>query len=222
MFPSIGVSRLRMGTDGDGVTTLVAAHGCSLRCAYCLNPQCFQVRKPRRVYTVQNLLNEVKIDDLYFQATGGGIVFGGGEPLLRADFIHAFCQKAPKEWKILAETSLALPAELLSKVLGDIDTWIVDIKDMNPEIYKAYTGKSNEDTLRNLKVLIGHVGPERVLIRLPLIPDYNTEEDRGRSLAILREMGFTRFDPFTYDREHPGKKKARILERIQKNTKTTG
>ena len=41
-FKAIGISRLRMGSDGEGVTTLVAAYGCPLRCKYCLNPMCFQ------------------------------------------------------------------------------------------------------------------------------------------------------------------------------------
>lgn len=85
--PLIGTDRHRLSTDGRGVTTLVAFHGCPLRCRYCLNPQCFDTSRTWRTVTPQQLLAEVAIDNLYFQATGGGVTFGGGEPLLRSEFI---------------------------------------------------------------------------------------------------------------------------------------
>ena len=77
--------------DGDGITTLVAFHGCTLRCKYCLNPQCLNEEFVCRVVTPTELYDEVSIDDLYFTATGGGVTFGGGEPLIRSSFIREFC-----------------------------------------------------------------------------------------------------------------------------------
>ena len=62
-----------MTTDGIGVTTLVAAYGCLLRCQYCLNPHSRQQETNQCEYTPEKLLNEVKQDNLYFLATGGGI-----------------------------------------------------------------------------------------------------------------------------------------------------
>ncbi len=90
--PFIAVNRHRLTTDGEGVTTLVAFHGCPLHCQYCLNPQCLQADGVWRRLTPGELYSEVEIDDLYFMATGGGICFGGGEPLLRSDFIKAFAR----------------------------------------------------------------------------------------------------------------------------------
>lgn len=83
----IGISRHRLGTDGKGVTTLVAFHGCPLRCKHCLNKECWEPEERFKRYTPQSLYDEVKVDDLYLRATGGGITFGGGEPCLQADFI---------------------------------------------------------------------------------------------------------------------------------------
>ena len=80
--PIIGIERHRLTTDGQGVTTLVAFHGCPLHCRYCLNPQCLVPEGVKRRISTKQLLDEVAVDDLYFQATGGGICFGGGEPLL--------------------------------------------------------------------------------------------------------------------------------------------
>ena len=211
VFRAIGVSRLRMGNDGDGVTTLAAGYGCPLRCRYCLNPQCFESPKPVRTYSVSGLLEEVRIDDLYFQATGGGIVFGGGEPLLQADFIHAFKAVCPPEWKIGLESSLSTPVHNLKKVISDIDFFLIDIKDMNPDIYRAYTGISNDLAIENLNLLISRADPAKVTIRLPLIPSFNTGDDRLRSRKRLEEMGFTTFDEFRYNVEIAEAKRESVI-----------
>ena len=207
-FRTIGIERLRVISDGAGITTLVAGHGCPLRCKYCLNPQCFE-QKATKEYTVEELIQEVAIDDLYFQSTGGGVVFGGGEPLLQADFIHAFRQQCPKEWKIYLESSLAVPETELEKVIDDIDFFLIDIKDMNSEIYQNYTGRSNENTIRNLRKLAEAGKATQTTIRIPLIPDYNHEKDRQASIKNLQEMGFVFFDAFRYEVELAlGKRKA--------------
>ena len=211
-FRTIGIERLRVITDGAGITTLVAGHGCPLRCKYCLNPQCFE-QSAAAEYTVEELIKEVAIDDLYFQSTGGGVVFGGGEPLLQADFIHAFRQQCPKEWKIYLESSLAVPETELGKVIDDIDFFLIDIKDMNENIYESYTGKSNEYTVNNLKKLAAANKVTQTTIRIPLIPDYNKEKDRQESIKILQEMGFLFFDPFRYEVELAlGKRKAKAAQ----------
>ena len=98
--PLIGICRHRLATDGQGVTTLVAFHGCPLRCKYCLNAQCLRADGVWCWMEMTEILDEVTVDDLYYKATGGGVVFGGGEPLLRSDEIVDFCQKRPMEWKI--------------------------------------------------------------------------------------------------------------------------
>jgi len=201
VFSSIGISRLRMLNDGDGVTTLCAGFGCTLRCRYCLNPQCFAAKRPARTYTVPELLDEVRIDDLYFQATNGGVVFGGGEPLMQADFIHAFRGACPKEWRLGLESSLAVPSEELRKVVKDLDYFLIDIKDMNPEIYHAYTSRANDHVLANLRILAEEADLDQVVVRIPLIRDFNTPKDQQCSREVLENMGFHRFDLFSYNVE---------------------
>ena len=115
--PLIGICRHRLVTDGQGVTTLVAFHGCPLRCKYCLNAQCLRSDGVWRQLTVQEILDEVMVDDLYFQATNGGITFGGGEPLLRSDEIVDFCKRRPMEWRIYVETSLNVERGTLRRPL---------------------------------------------------------------------------------------------------------
>ena len=188
-----------MASDGEGVTTLVAGYGCPLRCKYCLNPQSFDPGAKTTAYTVPGLIEVLKIDDLYFQATGGGIMFGGGEPLLQADFIHEFRAQCPPEWKISIESSLAVPSELVRIIINDIDFFLIDIKDMNPEIYRSYTGHDNDSVYNNLQMLLSCGLGDKIRVRIPLIKGYNTETDRNKSSEILKTMGLTDQDLFTYN-----------------------
>ena len=89
----MSISRLRMGTDGKGVSTLVAFFGCPLHCKYCINDFCHKKKGcdesvPRGAYTPEQLIKILRKDELYYRMSGGGVTFGGGEPLLQSLFIH--------------------------------------------------------------------------------------------------------------------------------------
>lgn len=195
-FPLLSLSRLRMEVDGEGVTTLIAGAGCPLSCKWCINKKVLQ-KAPTPV-TPQELFDRVKIDDLYFQATGGGVTFGGGESLLHTEFIRSFRTLCENRWKIYAETSLHVPRESVDLAARCVDGFIVDIKDMDPLIYQAYTGKAPHLAYSNLERLLTLAGAERILVRVPLIPDFNTKEAQDRSIKKLKALSFTRLDPFSY------------------------
>lgn len=201
-FPMAFCDRLRMATDGAGVTALVGAFGCPLRCKLCINPQTWQGRSdgkpPFERVTPTELYDRVKIDNLYYLATGGGVTFGGGEPLLHTDFITAFRAVVPKEWRIYAESCLNIPEENLRAAARVVDHFFIDIKDMNPAIYRAYTGKDNTLVKANLALLLSLVGAERITVRVPHIPGFNTDSDVEASAAELKDMGVTGFDVFAY------------------------
>ena len=196
--PIIGINRHRLTTDGDGVTTLVAFHGCPLHCKYCLNPQCLLPDGVLRTITPSELYSEVEIDDLYFMATGGGICFGGGEPLLRSKFIVEFAKIMNPEWNIVLETSLNVPLEQLKIVAPLVNEFVVDVKDMDEPIYKAYTMQDNNMVVSNLKWLAENRYTDKTIVRLPLIPYYNTDTTQEKSRKQLERMGFYRFDIFEY------------------------
>ncbi len=196
--PIIGINRHRLTTDGDGVTTLVAFHGCPLHCKYCLNPQCLSPNGVLRTITPSELYSEVEIDDLYFMATGGGICFGGGEPLLHSKFIVEFAKIMNPEWNIVLETSLNVPLKQLEMVAPLVKEFVVDVKDMDEQTYKAYTTQGNALVTSNLKWIAENGYAAKTLIRLPLIPYYNTEAAQEESRKQIESMGFHRFDKFEY------------------------
>ena len=194
--------RLRMATDGAGVTALVGAYGCPLQCKLCINPQTWQGRSdgkpPFERVTPTELYDRVKIDNLYYLATGGGVTFGGGEPLLHTDFITAFREVCHPDWRIYAESCLNIPEENLRAAAAVVDHFFIDIKDMNPAIYYAYTGKDNTLVKSNLSLLLSLIGAERITVRVPSIPDFNTEADTEASVRELQAMGVTSLDRFAY------------------------
>lgn len=196
--PVIGISRHRISTDGDGVTTLVAFHGCPLRCRYCLNPQSLGDADAYSLYSPEDIYNIVRVDELYFLASGGGVTFGGGEPALNARFISEFRRLCGNDWKINVETSLNVPSENIVALLGSVNTFIIDIKDLNGEIYKRYTSRNNDLVITNLHLIADAGRQNDCFIRLPLIPDFNTDTGRDTSRKYLEALGFTRFNPFTY------------------------
>ena len=196
-YPLLSLSRLRMETDGPGVTTLVAGAGCPLRCVYCINKKILKEKTPEWI-TPEQLFARTRIDDLYFQATGGGLCFGGGESLLHAEFIAAFREYCGGVWKLTAETSLQVSHKKLVAAAECVDRFIVDIKTLDPEIYRRYTGGALPLLLENLLFLKEAVSADRVTVRIPEIPGFNDEADRLRSRRLLSDMGYTQFDMFTY------------------------
>lgn len=126
-------------------------------------------------------------DALYYTETNGAVVFGGGEPLLQSDFVHLICQKLDSKIKKRIETSLNAPFSSIEPLINDMDKWIIDIKDINPKIYSKYTDADNSLVLENLEKLIARVGKEKLHIRLPQIPGYNTLKDVTASADYLRK-----------------------------------
>lgn len=196
--PIIDIRRHRLLSDGSGVRTLVGFYKCPLHCSYCLNPQCHNTPKVSSFYSPQELLDMVKVDSLYFTATDGGITFGGGEPLLYSNYINDFIKIAPNNWKFSCETSLNAPISKVKIILEDINEFIVDIKDMTPDIYYRYTGKENALVLSNLRYVAKQNLCSKFLIRIPVIPKYNTQDDVQTSVKVLQDLGFSRFEHITY------------------------
>jgi pyruvate formate lyase activating enzyme len=188
-----------MGIDGPGVTTLVTFMGCPLRCKYCINDRCHEPvfesdgvtsRKGIMLLTPQELYDRVKLDNIYFQATGGGICFGGGEPGLYADFIREFRHICNPTWRITIETSLNLDSRNLERLFTSVDSWIIDVKTLFGDVYEDYTGVSIEVMLDNLARLKETIAGERILLKIPVIPKFTVRSDVEICAERLRKMGY--------------------------------
>lgn len=199
----LSVSRLRMGTDGNGISTLIVFFDCPLYCEYCINDFCHEPPKPfvgvqHAAFSVDELIDILKQDDIYYLMSEGGIVFGGGEPLLQSKYIHKVCTMADQRWAKRIETSLNVPWDNIKPVLYDMDEWIIDIKDINNDIYKSYTKTDNKNMIENLLKLRNKVPKDKIHIRIPKIPDYNTAYDIEKSVEWVRENIGVEPEVFSY------------------------
>lgn len=185
------ISKTRINTDGPGVTDLIALAGCPLSCEYCLNKKIIAESKVYNITPIK-LLEKVMEDACYFIATGGGVTFGGGEPLLQSDEILQFAKIKPDFININIETSLNVNSEDIIKLLPYVNQWIVDIKTLSPDLYKKYTKK--DININNLTLL----NPEKTRIRIPIIPNYKNETTAIKEKIKIEEMGFTNIEIFNY------------------------
>lgn len=142
--------------------------------------------------TPQALYEKVRLDNIYFQSTGGGICFGGGEPTLYPSFIEEFRKLCGDKWKITLETSLKCSEDTIERLCDIVDYWIVDVKSLNPDIYQAYTEKNSEieQRLRLLGRRVPH--KESVAVKVPSIPGFNEEDDLDAAIEHIKDsFGFT-------------------------------
>lgn len=196
-FKVLAIKRHRFGTDGKGITSLIGLSHCPLQCKYCLNKNIIK-KDIYKEYSSEELIKEIINDYCYFVATGGGITFGGGEPLLHAKQIKDFATKLPPNINITLETSLNVSNNLLKIVFPYINYFIIDVKSMNKEVYKNYTKTNIDNLLINLNYIVENNYQNNCLIRLPFILDFNNQEDIEHSKQILQKMGFENFDIFDY------------------------
>ena len=195
----VSISRLRTYTDGDGVSTLVGSMGCPLRCGYCLNPNTWDGSSKSKSMTVDELYERVKRDNIYFLATSGGIVFGGGEPLLYSGFISEFINKYRfTKWKFYLESSLSVELDSLRDVIDLIDCFYIDCKDMDRKRYELYTKGDYDLFIKNLMFLRDNISEEKIKIRLPKISGFHKSNEVELSYKKLKDMGFKHIEIFDY------------------------
>lgn len=197
LLPVISINRHRIDIDGEGVTTLVASYGCPLRCKYCLNPMSWDESfYPRcKHMTPQELYERVKIDSLYFKATGGGITFGGGESLIHTEFIREFKPLCEEGWKIVVETSLHVPRKNVESALENVDEFIIDVKAGDNDVYKRYTGQ-NPKVWDNLDLFLKT--DKKVTVKVPYIEGYTPLDDVHKTSNKLKKMGFDNVKEIVY------------------------
>ena len=192
----MGIQRLRDNIDGPGIRSLVLLNTCPLECEYCLNKMMMRSGIERE-FTPEQLYDALLVDTTYFEISEGGVTFGGGEPALQVDFIEKFAEIVKDQWSIILETSLNVPWQNVMRLASFVDYFIVDIKEMNPSIYFDYTQHPGFQAYDNLEWLVRNSYASKIRVRVPLIPDYNTEEDQSASIEKLKSMGLE-VEPFTY------------------------
>ena len=170
-------------------------------CAACV-PQCSSEARQLigRARGVEEVLQEVVKDRLFYENSGGGVTLSGGEPMSQTDFTSALL-KMCKEKGIhtVLDTSGYVQMKLLDRVLEYVGIILFDLKHMDLYKHKEYTGVSNELILANARKLASRKIP--MVIRIPLIPGYNDTDKNSESCArFAKELGINTIELLPFHR----------------------
>lgn len=138
--------------------------------------------------TVDEVYDRVSRDIKIYHSSGGGITLSGGEPLLQWEFaaeLLAKCQK--NEINTAIETSGYATWESISSLLPKLDTVLYDIKHIDHNKHLYHIGYGNELILENAKKIAANQKQNgfKMVIRVPIIPDFNSSEDDMRQIAVF-------------------------------------
>jgi pyruvate formate lyase activating enzyme len=186
--------------DGPGIRTTVFLKGCPARCWWCQNPEAVKEAPNDRVITVDDLLTEIKKDVIFYETSGGGVTFSGGEPLMQPEFLEAVLDECNEKYihTALDTAGYAQPPTFL-RIANKTSLILYDIKLMNNEKHEKYTGISNELMLHNLK----EIAPSnKVILRFPVIPGItDTDENVVQIKEFVSSLkGINEIDLLPYHR----------------------
>jgi pyruvate formate lyase activating enzyme len=184
--------------DGPGVRTTVFFYGCPLRCKWCANPETWfdfealkmaeasdcLAKEPLRpvLYTVDELVDQLMSQIIYFRNTDGGVTFSGGEATCQPVFLEAVAsQLYERGIHMTIETCGVFDWRKLSKTMSMMDLIYYDLKHMSPQQHKIFCGRQNTVILENL-IHLSQLGKELV-VRLPFIHPVNDMPENIEAMA---------------------------------------
>ena len=131
-------------------------------------------------YTVDEVIKEILKDKVFYESSGGGVTFSGGECMLQIDFLEEALKECKKHGIHTAiDTAGHVPFAYFERILPYTDLFLYDVKIIDSEKHKQYTCVENQLILENLKRLLVKNVP--IWIRIPIIPKVNdTEEELQR------------------------------------------
>ena len=143
-----------------------------------------------RKYSAEEVMQRIRADRVFYQTTGGGVTFSGGECMLQLDFLTELLKQCrANEIHTAVDTAGHVPFASFEKVLPHTDMFLYDIKLMDSEKHRQYTGVGNELILSNLAKLL-KIG-KRIWIRVPIVPGINdTVAEMQRIRTFLLENGY--------------------------------
>ena len=179
--------------DGPGIRTTIFFQGCPLQCTWCHNPEGIPHhlegsnggRKSKiQRYSINELLKEILKDQVFYDESGGGVTFSGGEPMMQTAFLAEILRRL-REMHIhtAVDTSGYAPLDIFKEIVGLTDLILLDLKIVDNKKHLLYTGTDNTQIQENLKYLQGNNTPFRV--RIPLVNEITADDDNLKAIAKL-------------------------------------
>ena len=204
--------------DGPGIRTTVFFKGCALRCWWCHNPES-QLPHPERStkqlhlgetcltedvsigreMSATEVLAEIERDRVFYDESGGGATFSGGEPLIQPEFLKQLLLETERQGiHRTLDTCGYAPQSTLADAAPLVDLFLYDLKLIDEQAHRQYTGVSNRLILDNLEYLLR--AKAEIVIRLPLIPGITDTVENLESLRSFLDdrPALTRLDILPY------------------------
>ncbi len=196
--------------DGPGIRTTVFLKGCPLKCWWCQNPESQKLepeiikkinRRKRldlsysetierigREISAEEVIAEIERDLLFYDQSGGGVTFSGGEPLMQPDFLYELLSECKKrEIHTALDTSGYGSSEVMSKISEKVDLFLYDLKLMDEKKHIKYTSVTNKPILENLRQLSKE--NKKIIIRIPVIPGIiDTDENINQIIEFVLSL----------------------------------
>lgn len=123
----------------------------------------------------------------YYDSTGGGVTFSGGECMLQAPFVaEAAAMLREKGISVAIDTAGDVDFSEFERVMPYADLFLYDIKCAGERKHIDFTGVSNKRILENFRRLAGHI-PQKIIVRVPVIPGFNAAEAEMRGIRRITE-----------------------------------
>jgi pyruvate formate lyase activating enzyme len=203
--------------DGPGIRTTVFFKGCPLRCIWCHNPESQEGRvdqiavqkvldgipyeKKLAVGSWQSageVMKEIENDAVFYEESGGGVTFSGGEPLMQPEALQELllsCRE--RNYHTAIDTCGHSVPSVLNRVMGLADLWLFDLKLLDKAKHLEYAGVSNEMILQNLETLA--MARKEVIIRFPVIPGITDGYNNIEAVAkLMIRLGLKKIDLLPY------------------------
>ena len=191
--------------DGPGIRTTVFMKGCPLRCWWCHNPESQspdpvtvdierklngKTVKTKKTYgeriDIEEVMQIVLRDQHFYEESGGGVTFSGGEPMLQHEALLELLTLSRKHGlHTTIDTSGFANQALFKKMQPLTDLFLYDLKNMDSDLHKAHTGIDNKLILANADFLLGEGA--QIIFRIPVIPGINTTPGELEALSTFIE-----------------------------------
>lgn len=157
---------------------------CTLSCPHDAREIC------GKEYTLDAVMREILKDKIFYDNSGGGVTFSGGECMLQINFLEEILKECKKNGIHTAvDTAGHVPFDHFERILPYTDMFLYDVKCYDSDKHRQYTGVSNELIFSNLGRLL-KMG-KAVWVRIPIIPTVNdTEQEMQKIKAFLYSCGY--------------------------------
>lgn len=191
--------------DGPGIRTTVFLKGCPLRCWWCHNPES-QAKEPftveidrkvngksvpgKKVYgeilEVGTLMGSLLRDRHFYEESGGGVTFSGGEPMMQIDGLTELLESSKQNGlHTTVDTSGFAQRDYFERIREHTDLFLFDLKNMDPALHEKYTGVDNGLIHSNADFLLENRA--NVIFRIPVIPGVNTSDEEVTGMVSYLE-----------------------------------